>query len=433
MLNMRHGSGTKIRKTDVVIVGAGAAGLAMSYELAQRGIDHVVLERGEIANSWRTERWDSLRLLSPNWQTRLPGKFYNGSSPDNFMAMPELIKFMEDYARGNTAPVFTGVTVTAAMAKDDGYAVVTNQAQWNCRSLVIATGAFNIPIVPKLNRFASSSTHSPLEILTSHQYKNPEQLDPGNVLVVGASATGLQLASEIQASGRRVTLAVGEHVRMPRTYRGKDIFWWMQYAGISGESLGQVDDISRVRSLPSPQLIGSHAFSIFDLNRLQQQGVQIAGRLMNANEDNLQFSGSLHNVCQLADLKMSRLLKRFDQRLEQTGRSNLFADRESFLPTRVPESPLLQMRSKEFKTIVWATGYRPDYSWLQLPVLNRKGMLEHKSGVVNSPGVYVLGLPFLRRRNSSFIQGIGEDASELSQHLHNYLSTTVSRQHVAMS
>lgn len=409
------------RHIDTVIIGAGAAGLAMSYELTLRGINHVLLERGEVANSWRHERWDSLKLLTPNWQTRLPGKAYAGGNADGFMAMPELIRFMEDYARLCSAPIKTGVTVTDVVAVDDNYRVTTNQGQWNCRCLVIATGAFNQPVIPKVSQFVSSST----QMLTSHQYKNPDQLDSGKVLVVGASATGLQLASEIQASGRQVTLATGEHVRMPRTYRGKDIFWWMQQSGISGEALGQVDDVGRVRSLPSPQLIGSNTQAIFDINALLHQGVTIAGRLMNVSDSGYQFSGSLHNVCQLADLKMARLLKRFDQwaaaREQHYGIHEQLPAPEHFARTQVPEAPPLQIAAKNVGTIIWATGYRPDYSWLHLPVLNRKGRVMHNGGVVQAPGVYVIGLPFLRRRNSSFIHGIADDAGELAAHLSNYL------------
>jgi putative flavoprotein involved in K+ transport len=414
---------------DTIVIGAGPAGLAMSQQLSQRGIDHVVLERGQVANSWRTERWDSLKLLSPNWQTRLPAMAYSGADPDGFMDMPELIRFLDDYAQQMTAPIHTDVTVSSVCALDDayirnnirnkGYAVVTNRGQWNCRSLVIATGAFNIPVIPNVSQFVSSST----QMLTSHQYKNPDQLEKDGVLVVGASATGLQLASEIQASGRQVTLAAGEHVRMPRTYRGMDIFWWMQHTGIASESLAQIDDVSRVRNLPSPQLIGSSDRSIFDLNRLTEQGVQLTGRLMNANDNGLQFSGSLHNVCKLADLKMARLLKRFDQWAEQNDLATSLPEPQNFDPTRVANFSLLQLKSKDIKTIIWATGYRPDYSWLQLPVFNRKGQLMHSGGVVNSPGVYVLGLPFLRRRNSSFIHGVADDACELALHLVEYLES----------
>ena len=406
------------RSIDTVIIGAGQAGLAMSHQLAQRGIDHVVLERGEIANSWRTERWDSLKLLSPNWQTRLPGMAYSGSNPDGFMDMPELIRFLDNYARSITAPIHTDVTVKSVCAVNKGYAVVTNRGQWNCRALVIATGAFNIPVVPKVSQSVSSSTR----MLTSHQYKTPDQLDAGGVLVVGASATGLQLAGEIQASGRQVTLAVGEHVRMPRTYRGKDIFWWMQQTGVANESIAKADDINRIRNLPSPQLIGSKEHAIFDVNTVKQQGVNVTGRLMNANDNGFQFSGSLANVCKLADLKMARLLKRFDQWARENP-CEVDEECTQFADTQIDSSPTLTIADKAINTVIWATGYRPDYSWLNLPVLDRKGRLQHRGGVVDCPGVYVLGLPFLRRRNSSFIHGVADDACELAEHLNSYLDS----------
>jgi putative flavoprotein involved in K+ transport len=215
---------------------------------------------------------------------------------------------------------------------------------------------------------------------------------------------------------------------MPRRYRGKDIFWWLQHSGVAGESLEKVDDVARVRSLPSPQLLGSHQHSMFDLNTLQDGGVQLAGRFMNANASALQFSGALHNVCQLADLKMQRLFSRFDHWLHERGVDREFPEPENFKATQVTENPLLQLPARSVRTIIWATGFRPDYSWLQLPVLNRKGMLIHQGGVVNAPGVYVLGLPALRRRNSSFINGIAEDVCELAGHLTQYLNTTGLRQ-----
>jgi len=301
--------------TDCIIIGAGHSGLAMSHCLTECSVDHVILERGEVANSWKKERWDSLRLLTPNWQTRLPGFAYSGDDPDGYMTAAELSRFLEDYARRISAPLHLNTNVIAVHAEGGGYRVVSNRGTWYCDSLVLASGACNIASVPAIAQSAPAS----VLMLTPQQYRNPEQLDPGGVLVVGASATGLQLAEEIQRSGRQVTLAVGEHVRLPRTYRGKDIQWWMDRLGIFDERYDEIDDINRGRNLPSPQLIGTPSRRNLDLNRLVIQGVELRGKLAGFADGKAQFSGSLVNTCELADLKMNRLLERIDEYVRQQG------------------------------------------------------------------------------------------------------------------
>src|SRR5215213_10371999 len=216
-----------MRTTTAVIIGAGHAGLAMSRCLTERSIDHVVLERGEVANSWRTERWDSLRLLTPNWQSRLPGYAYDGADPDGFMAMPEVVQYLERYAETSGAPVLTGTRVMAVRQARGAYEVSTDQGAWRCRTLVIASGACNIATIPSLGARLPEKVVS----VTPMQYRNPSLLPEGGVMIVGASASGMQLAREIRTSGRQVLLSVGEHVRMPRCYRGKDIQWWMDATG----------------------------------------------------------------------------------------------------------------------------------------------------------------------------------------------------------
>ncbi len=414
-----------MKKTTTVIIGAGQAGLAMSRCLTRRSIDHVVLERGEVANSWRTERWDSLRLLTPNWQSRLPDYTYEGDDPDGYMNMAEVVRFLDRYAQVTAAPVQAKTRVLNVTPVDDGrsgYQVVTDQGTWRCRTLVIATGACNIASVPRI----AGNLTGHVQSLTPMQYRNPGQLEEGGVLVVGASATGVQLAKEIHESGRPVTLAVGEHVRAPRTYRGRDIKWWMDAAGILDLSWREVDDIGRARNVPSLQLVGSAERATLDLNALGDLGVRLAGRLAGIHEGKAQFSGSLGNVCALADLKMNRLLESIDQWAAEAG----FDDVPDVSPTpirfdatRVPERPDLGLDLKDnIRTVLWATGYRPDYSWLNVPVLDRRGRLRHDAGVVDAPGMYVLGLPFLRRRKSSLIDGAGDDARDLSDHLAGYLS-----------
>jgi putative flavoprotein involved in K+ transport len=262
-----------------------------------------------------------------------------------------------------------------------------------------------------------------IDTITPHDYRNPGQLRNGKVLVVGASATGLQLADEIHRSGRSVTIAVGEHVRMPRRYRGRDILDWMDRCGILNERYNEIDDLTRGRRLPSSQLVGSNDKPILDLNSLSDQGARIAGRLMGVNDGVAQFSGSLRNVCALADLKMQRLLNKID---EFVADDETVAPAERFDGTRLDDTPLLtiNLNDRSVRTIIWATGFRPDYSWLDVPVLDAKGHIKHDGGVVPSAGLYVLGLPLMRRRKSSFIFGIEDDARDITDHLINYLNTT---------
>ncbi|HVY06481.1 MAG TPA: NAD(P)-binding domain-containing protein [Burkholderiales bacterium] len=403
-----------------VVIGAGQAGLAMSWWLSSRSIDHVVLERGDVANSWKTERWDSLRLLTPNWQSRLPGYGYQGSEPDGFRTMPDTIAFLEKYATRISAPVRASTRVTSVRRAGEGYEVVTDRGTWQCEAVVLANGACNIPVVPAVG----SAVPASVQQLTPLHYRNPDQIEQGGVLVVGASASGVQIADEIRRSGRPVTLAVGEHVRVPRVYRGRDIKWWMDASGVLDQSYDEVDDIVRARHVPSLQLAGYPDRRTIDLNALTAIGVKLVGRLAGINaEGRAQFSGSLRNVCALADLKMNRLLDSIDEWSRENGFDAKAGPVHRFEATTIEESPplMLDFARAGIKTIVWATGFRPDYSWLDVPVLDRKGVPRHDGGVVDSPGLYLMGLPFLRRRKSSLIDGVGDDARDLSAHLAAYL------------
>ena len=411
-------------RTGTVVIGAGHTGLAVSYLLSQRSIDHVVLERGEVANTWRTERWDSLRLLTPNWQTRLPGFAYDGDDPDGFMTMPELVEFIDRYAQLVDPPLRTLTTVTSVRKGGEDYEVVTDRGVWSCRSVVLATGGFNLPKIPPIAAVLPTSIDS----VTPLDYRRPSDLREDGVLVVGVSATGVQLAEEIHRSGRPVTVSVGEHVRMPRVYRGKDIRYWFEITGLADERYDEVDDIVRARSVPSPQLVGTPERLMLDLNALTDQGVRMVGRLAGIRDGKAQLSGSLHNKCNRSDLKMDRLLLSIDEWVTENGLDAEYDPPHCYERTRVEKSPPLglDLAGGEIKTVVWATGYRPDYSWLQVPVLDHKGRLRHDGGIVtDSPGMYRIGLNFLRRRKSSFIHGAEDDASELVDHLSAYLSTRV--------
>lgn len=411
----------------VVVIGAGHAGLAMSRRLTERSIEHVVLERATVANSWLTERWDSLRLLTPNWHNRLPGSRGAGCDPDGYMTARETAIMLERYAAEIAAPVVDGTTVTSlrpGIGSSEGYDVVTDRGRWTCAAVVVASGGCARTAVPDLAAALPPSVAS----VTPLEYRDPTQLAEGGVLVVGASATGAQLAEEIHDSGRPVTLSVGEHVRMPRTYRGRDVFWWTEAAGVLDERYDEVDDIVRVRHLPSPQLIGTPERRSIDLNTLQDAGVRIVGRMGRIRDGVAQFSGGLANVCRLADLKLERLLQRFDD-----AAAHLDGDvgpPERFERTRTPQSSTteIDLATAGIRSVVWATGFRPDHHWVDLPVFDHAGRIRHDGGVITAaPGAYVLGLGVLRRRRSSYIGGAEWDTAEIAAHLHRYLDERAHR------
>jgi putative flavoprotein involved in K+ transport len=401
----------------VVVIGAGPAGLAMSHHLVGAGIDHVVLERSEVAASWRTERWESLRLLTPNWMTRLPGYSYEGDDPDGFMAASEVVGFLDAYRASFDPPVLVGVTVEEVRAVDDGFRVATDQGPWTCAVVVVATGASSTPHVPALARDLPDD----LEQVRALDYRRPDQFDrEGEILVVGASASGVQIAEELLRDGRSVTVAVGEHIRLPRSYRGRDIYWWLWAIGQLDERYDSVTDIDRARRHASVQLVGAPDHHTLDLNRLRAQGARLVGRLARVTGERAQFSGGLGAVVRNSDLKQDRLLDRIDEFVAAGGTQEEVgpairpdATELGDVPTEVDLTP--------FRTVVWATGYRPSFAWLDRAALDARGRFAHDGGVARLPGLFLLGLPFLRRRRSNLIAGVGDDAADLLVHVRAHL------------
>jgi len=408
-----------MRRTEAIVIGGGQAGLAMSRCLAESGVDHVVLERGRVAERWRSERWDSLRLLTPNWQTRLPGFRYRGPDPDGYMQMGEVVDFLERYARSFAAPVEEGTTVLAVEPADGGYRVATDRGDWTAPSVVVATGHCDTPVVPA---FAGGLPDDVVQVVPT-RYRNPGHLPAGGVLVVGASASGVQLADEIHASGRPVTLAVGRHTRLPRVYRGRDILWWLDAMGVFDESVEDVFDPKISRSQPSLQLVGRPDRATLDLPALRERGVRLVGRAAGAEDGRVFFADDLVAYTTAADSRLARLVQRMDIFAARTGLDAEVGPPEPFSPFLWPdEAPTeIDLRAEGIRSVVWATGFRRLYPWLKVPVLDERGEIRHTGGVTPFPGLYVIGLYFLRRRKSSFIDGVGGDAMELAAHLAGYL------------
>ncbi|MEM9435375.1 MAG: FAD-dependent oxidoreductase [Pseudomonadota bacterium] len=402
-----------MQKTTVAIVGGGQAGLSMSRALSAMSVDHVVLERGEIGNAWRTQRWDSLRMLTPNWANQLPGVRGGLADPDGYMRASEFAKTLADYAMQHCAPVIPHCDVGRVTRAPNGYLVETSHGAFLSDALVMATGAASVPSIPGL----ASALPTQITQVTPDRYRNPDEVPGRHVLVVGASASGVQIARELQLAGTQVTLSVGNHLRLPRRYRGKDIEFWLNEIGLLDERAEDITDLPRARRLPSPQLMSGEDV---DLNSLQEIGVEVVGRLSDVRDGAALFSGGLSALTASADLKMYRTLDLVDAHL---GRSDP-ADKPS--PTQVPVTPRLSMQLSPgaVSTIVWATGFKPDFSWLKIDLTDRRGRLIHDRGVFPLPGLFVLGLPILRRRRSHHISGAACDAQEIAWILRSQLEAS---------
>ena len=398
-------------RTDVIIIGAGQAGLAMSRCLTEMGIDHVLLERGQVGERWRSERWDSLRLLTPNWMTRLPHCPSHGQNPQGFMRSRHFVQFLEDYRLSFAAPVQSQTRIVSVTLQGNGYLVETDRGDWQARSVIIATGTCDRPFIPQMAGHLSEHIHQ----ITPGQYRRANLLPVGKVLVVGASATGIQLAEEIHRSGRDVTIAVGRHVPVPRHYRGRDIMEWLDLCGFLRDLRKSDADPHAMIRQPSLQLIGNLEGRSIDLQLLQQQGVRIVGRATGASEDAMQFAMDIKAECRAARERRNRLLARIDAYVASNDiNAPEEADaRRAATPVARPVGTI-NLRQEGIRTIVWATGYRREYPWLKVPVVSSLGEIENHGGETPSPGLFTLGLPFMRHRASTFIDGVGRDAEYLA-------------------
>ncbi len=403
-----------MQRTNTIVIGGGQAGLAVSRCLRDAGRDHVVLERGRLAERWRSERWDSLHLLTPNWMTRLPGWSYDGDDADGFMAARDLVHALERYAGSFAAPVEQHTTVEAVAWDGSTYTVATDRGSWRAGNVVVATGHAMQARVPAFAAAIDPSIHQ----LTSNRYRRPAQLPDGGVLVVGASSTGTQLAEELAAAGRDVVLAVGTHSRMPRTYRGRDIFSWLSRVGLLDDHIDDHPEPHRASRSPSLQLVGSPDRRNLDLGTCREAGVQLAGRLRSIDGSRAELETGLDLTVRSAQQRMHRTLDTIDRfvRSAHLEREVDPPDRPS--PLRVAHGPdKLDLAARNITTVLWATGFERHYPWLPAAALDHRGEIRHRHGVGSLPGLYVVGLRFQRHRSSNFIGGVGVDARHIVDHL----------------
>jgi putative flavoprotein involved in K+ transport len=400
--------------TDTIVIGAGQAGLAASRCLTERGVDHVVLERRRVAERWRSERWDSMRLLTPNWMSTLPGWSYSGPDPHGYMTGDEVVAYLQDYADASAAPVHEDSAVGRLDRSHDGFDVVTTSATWRGANVVIATGWCDQPVIPAMAQLLDPAVTQ----IAPSTYRNPDSLPAGGVLVVGASATGVQLADELIHAGRHVVLAVGSHTRLPRRYRGMDIFWWLERIGSLDRPIDAMPDPIAARHEPSLQLVGHPDHRSLDLATLDAVGVELTGRLTAIDGHHVQFAGDLERTIAVADARMRRVLADIDIHIDAAGLTAEVLDPEPQPAVCVDhEIDTLDLNGRDIRSVIWATGHRRTYPWLQLPVLGTDGEIRQRRGVTPIPGLYVLGQRFQHYRSSNFIAGVGRDATFVADHL----------------
>jgi putative flavoprotein involved in K+ transport len=410
----------RVEETDAVVIGAGQAGLTLSHELGRRGVAHEVLERGRIGERWRSERWESMNLLTPNWLNRLRGGAAH-ADPDGFLGRREFVDYLRSYANSTATRIRESVEVLSVEKRRGRFHVRTDSGDWLARNVVVATGDCDT-----LNRPPQATAAPPwLVQVDANRYRTPGHLPPGGVLVVGAGPSGQQIARELRRSGRRVVVAAGRHARMVRRYRGKDIWHWFERLGDLEQTIDEVPERDVARNALSLGLSGRNGGEDLDLGRLNALGISVTGRLEGWDGAIARFSDNLEIDIADSELRLHRLLERIDDHIDmQLNGASDVPGREPVAPIALPAPPCpLDLRGERITTVIWATGYRRTYPWLHLPVLDSTGEIEHRYGITAIPGLYVLGLRFQRRRASHFIGGVGADAAYLAEHL-----TTCARQ-----
>jgi putative flavoprotein involved in K+ transport len=402
-----------VEKVQTLIIGGGQAGLAMSHMLRQRGLAHLVLERHRIAERWRSERWDGLRFQFPNWSVKLPDFPFPHADPDGFATSGEIVDFISAYANFIAAPIRCGVAVTALRCRDggSGFVAETSHGPIEADHVVVATGPYQRPAIPALLR-------DELNVFQVHasQYRNPDQLPSGAVLVVGSGASGAQIAEELLRAGRRVYLAVGRHRRMPRRYRGRDLIWWLGDMGLL-QRLAEARGPDRSLPLISGALGGN----TIDFRRYAAEGVTLLGRMEAAHQGVISFAPDLARRLAYGDASYTIFLDMMDAHAEQHG-LDMPSDpgARAVLPDPLClAEPLrrLDIGASGIGAVIWATGYGFDFGWIDVPVLNPRGEPVHRDGITGVPGLYFLGLQWLSRLNSSILSGVGDDAADLADHI----------------
>ena len=400
---------------ETVIIGGGQAGLALSYYLTQQGRAHVILERGRVAETWRSQRWDSFTLVTPNWMTQLPGFPSQGADPDGFLLHDDIVLTLERYAQSFHAPLRCGVQVMAVRLRPEGngYLLETSDGSFEAANVVLATGGYPCPKLPQ------ASTAIPVNIMQIHssQYRRPKLLPSGAVLVVGSGQSGSQIAEELHQSGRQVYLCVSRCGRAPRRYRGKDVMWWVNQMGGYDRTVDALPS-PQARLACHPDLSGKGGGHEINLRQLASEGLVLLGHLQDVQGSRAVMATDLEENLDRADAQALQLMHTIDDFILRTG-VDVPAESQAkdAVPIWVPPAePILEvdLYAAGISTIIWATGFQLDFGWVHVPVFDEAGAPIHQRGVTSSSGLYFLGLPWLYKEKSALLFGIGEDAAFLA-------------------
>ena len=395
---------------DVAIIGGGQAGLATSWFLKDAGIDHVVLEAGRVAETWRTRRWDSFCLVTPNWSVQLPGAKYAGPNPDGYMSLAELIDYFQSWADSFRAPIETSCAVTSLELENGEFLISMSSGKLSARSVVVATGAFQRAHRPS----GADGIAESVKQIFAEEYSNPDTLAPGAVLIVGSGQTGCQLAEELHESGRKVFLACGRCQWTPRRIGDRDFMWWAVQAGFLDRTVDKLPSPA-ARLLGNWQATGHGGGRDLHYRTLHAQGVELLGRFVGAEGGCLQFADDLGASVDFGDARLADLMK---------GSAAYCATNGLTPPSFEPPPPLriktrseLDVATDGIETVIWTSGYRPDYGWVKLPVFDDMGFPVQTDGRTSVPGLYFMGVHFLRKAKSSILYGAAEDAEIVARHV----------------
>jgi putative flavoprotein involved in K+ transport len=399
----------------VVIVGGGQAGLSMSYCLKERGLDHIVFEKHQIGHSWRSKRWDSFCLVTPNWQCQLPGHPYQGDALHGFMKKNEIVQYIEDYAASFSPPVKERVSVLNLRrnAAQNGFELSTSIGDYTADQVVVATGGYHLPQIPRIAERLPKS----IVQLHSSEYKSPDALPNGSVLVVGTGQSGCQIAEDLHLAGKKVYLCVGSAPRSPRRYRGKDVVDWLDQMGYYDLPIDEHPQKEKVRSKANHYVTGRDGGREINLRQFALEGMQLHGRLKNISGNNLEFEPNLKQNLDQADAVAESIKKTIDSFIEK---NQIQAPTEPpYQPVWEPAAESLQLdyEQAEIGTVIWCTGYQSDFSWIEVPVFDGKGYPNHDRGVTTVQGLYFLGLPWLYTWGSGRFSGVARDAIYLADYI----------------